>query len=457
MRATIRTRRITAIVATTLTLVPAGVLVGAPSVDDTLTVAAVHRDAYTLPMPGLPEADRGAFFRGRGLFRQAWVIAPSEDSAVDGLGPTYNRLTCIACHPRNGRGFAPDGPDEELRAMLVRLSVPDREHPGSGVPHPAYGDQLNELGIPGVPGEGRTVVRYDTRVETLADGTSVELRVPRIGFRDLAFGEFGPDVMTSARIGPAVYGMGLLDAIPDAALHALAAREGPRHGRVNLVPDAHTGRLVAGRFGAKANQASLRQQIAGAAHGDLGLTSDAHPAQNCPPAQIACLAARHGGHPELTEAQMDDMATYLRSLAVPRRRAVADAVTRHGEALFHGFGCADCHVPVLRTRADAQPAVLADREIHPYTDLLLHDMGPDLADGRPDHAASGREWRTPPLWGIGLAAVVEPRVGFLHDGRARSMLEAVLWHGGEGSDAREAVRRAAAADRAALLKFLESL
>jgi CxxC motif-containing protein (DUF1111 family) len=430
---------------------------GAPEGDMAPSVAEAGRDAYSMPMPGIPDDLRERFVRGRALFRQVWVIAPSADEAVDGLGPVFNRLSCIACHPRNGRGFAPGGPTEELRAMLVRLSVPGDRNGAPPVPHPDYGDQLNELGIPGVPGEGRAAIHYVEREVVLSDGTRVPLRAPSIRFRDLAFGDPGPTLMTSARIGPSVFGLGLLEAVPDATLEHLAARRGPHPGRVNRVWDAALGRNVPGRFGAKANETTLTRQVATAAHGDLGLTSSLHPVENCTPAQTACGLAPSGGSPELSDAQLDDLVTYLRFVGAPARRTTNDAVVRRGEQLFGNYGCADCHVPTLRTAVDARPAALAGKTFHPYTDLLLHDMGEDLADGRPDHLAGGRDWRTPALWGIGLASTVEPRAGFLHDGRARSLLEAILWHGGEAIDACDAVRQASPENRSALLRFLESL
>lgn len=429
----------------------------APESEISPTVADASRDAYSMPMSGLPEDLRQRFLGGRALFRQVWVIAPSADDAIDGLGPVFNRLSCIACHPRNGRGFAPEGPTDELRAMLVRLSMPGDRDKAPPMPHPDYGDQLNELGVPGVPGEGRAAIYYTVREVTLADGTRVPLRAPSIRFRDLAFGDPGPTLLTSARIGPAVFGLGLLEAVPDTTLEHLAKRPGPHRGRMNLIWDAALGRLVPGRFGAKANETTLTRQVAAAAHGDLGITSSLHPVENCTPIQTACRLAPSGGAPELSDDQLDDLVTYLRFVAAPARRDPTDVVVRRGEQRFGDYGCADCHVPTLSTAVDALPAALAGKTFQPYTDLLLHDMGADLADGRPDHLAGGQDWRTPALWGIGLASRVDPRAGFLHDGRARSLLEAVLWHGGEAIDARDAVRDAAPDDRAALLRFLESL
>lgn len=418
-----------------------------------LTVSLATPEALTQAAPSLNEADRPAFFRGRNLFRQVWVVALAQDAEVDGLGPVFNRLSCLACHAKNGRGFAPERPGEEMRAMLVRLSIPGAGPHGAPLEHPRYGDQFNELGIPGVPGEGRAFLRYETRSVTLAEGETVELRKPVIEFRDLQFGPLGVDVMTSLRIAPAVHGLGLLEAVPEATLLALAARSG----RPNRVWNAREQRITVGRFGAKANQPDLRQQVAAAFHGDLGITSTLFPEENCAPVQSACRAATNGGSPELSDDQLADLVFYLELLAVPARRHADDSEVQAGEAAFTKFGCATCHVPRLTTGEHASRPELSHQAIQPYTDLLLHDMGDDLADGRPDFAATGREWRTAPLWGIGLAKVVDERAGFLHDGRARTLLEAILWHGGEAQAARESVSRAPRTEREALLRFLESL
>jgi len=423
----------------------------------TLTVDVASPEAYSQPAPLLREELRPAFFRGRNLFRQVWVIAPVEVSEVDGLGPVYNRLSCLACHVKNGRGFAPDRPDEEMRTMVVRLSVAGRDDRGGPAPHAAYGDQLNELGVPGVPGEGRAFVRYTIRTVEFEDGERLELRAPTLDFRELHFGPLEPGVMTSMRIAPPVFGLGLLEAVPEETLLALAERPGPQAGRVNRVWNIALGRPVIGRFGVKANQPDLRQQIAAAFSGDLGITSMLFPAENCTPAQRACSAAPSGGHPELSERQLDALVLYVQLLAVPARRHGAEPAVVAGEQVFDRFGCTACHVRELVTGEHPTRPELSHQTIRPYSDLLLHDMGDDLADGRPDFAATGREWRTPPLWGIGLAPAVGERVGYLHDGRARTLMEAILWHGGEGASARAAVLAASRTERAALIRFLESL
>lgn len=419
---------------------------------------AIDRETLTRPLPDLSADDTERFLRGRGLFRQSWVIAPARDHEVDGLGPLYNRLACISCHAKNGRGGAPSRPDERMQSMLVRLSVPGRKPGETPRAHPVYGDQLNEEGIPGIPGEGRVQIRWRTHTVRLADGTCVELREPRTTFVELAYGKLGP-VLTSLRVSPHVAGLGLLDAVPASTLEAMAAEAQPDgiRGSVNRVADRRTGALAVGRFGLKSNMPNLRQQIAGAFVGDMSITSELFPDENCTPAQTACRRAPHGGKPELSAAQLDDITFYVAHLAPPpRRNDTAPEVVR-GAAAFAGFGCAACHRPTLSSGDSPQYPALAHREFAPYTDLLLHDMGPRLADGRPDHLAGGRQWRTAPLWGLGALAAINEDVGFLHDGRARNIEEAILWHGGEAEKARQRYAGAPAERRRALIAFLRSL
>ncbi len=427
-----------------------------------LTVNAADREAYgRIVWAAVPPEAQASVAQGRGLVRQTWVVSPSLDPGIAGLGPTYNRPACTACHARNGGGAPPDSAAEPMRSMLVRLSVPGQDAHGGPRPEPRYGDQLNEQGVPGVPGEGEAVLQWAPVPVTLADGTVITLRRPHLSFQHLAFGPMAAAVQTSVRVAPPMVGLGLLEAVPEADLLALAeaqrrAGQGVA-GQPNRVWDAVAGRTVLGRFGWKANQPSVRQQVAGALAGDMGITTPVFPMPNCPPAQTACAAWTADRHPELADSGLDAMTRYLQVLGVPARREADAPRVRRGEALFAQAGCAACHQPVLHTgRFDALPA-LSDQTIHPYTDLLLHDLGPELADGRPDYLASGRQWRTPPLWGLGLRAVVDERVGLLHDGRARDPLEAVLWHGGEAAPARAAVLGLNAEDRAALLAFLASL
>jgi CxxC motif-containing protein (DUF1111 family) len=420
-------------------------------------------NAYSHAAPNLVSERRDPFFVGNSFFNRSWVTAPSSTSGVDGLGPTFNARSCTACHTKDGRG-RPPAEGEAMLSMLLRLSVPGVDQHGGPVPEPVYGGQLQPDALPGVPAEGRAVIEYIEQPGAYADGTPYSLRAPKYRIEDLAFGPLAPAVSISPRVAPAVFGLGLLELLPEADLLALADPDDRDQdgisGRANFVWDVSAQATVLGRFGWKANQPSLLQQTAGAFLGDIGVTSRVFPEQNCSPAQEACLAAPPGGAgglPEIDDGKLDAVVYYGRTLAVPGRRDVRDPEVLHGKRLFRAAGCASCHVPRWTTGPSSELPELARQTIWPYTDLLLHDLGDALADGRPDFLADGREWRTPPLWGLGLLEVVNGHTFLLHDGRARDVAEAILWHGGEAEASREAFRTMVATDRAALLRFLGSL
>lgn len=415
------------------------------------------REAYAQPFAGLSEEELAQFFRGRALFRQSWVIAPASDTAV-GLGPLYNRIACVSCHPKNGRGRAPDDARERIQSMLVRLSVPGKNAVGGPNPHPRYGSQLNEEGVPGVPGEGRAQVQWEYNTVEIANGSKIRLRKPQLIFSELNYGALEP-VLTSARVGPIVYGLGLLDAVSEKDLLALAQQRKPDEikGKVNRVWDIASQQTRVGRFGAKANTASLRSQTVDAMLGDLGITSSLLPKENCLPHQQECLQALSGGSPELKDEQLADLEFYFRYLAVPARRNANDPKVKAGEKIFADIGCAICHRTELTTAKNYPHKYLGNITIQPYTDLLLHDMGDGLADNRPDFEASGRDWRTPPLWGIGLTELINEYTAYLHDGRAQTLSEAILWHGGEAKISRERYSALNADSSNALEQFLLSL
>jgi CxxC motif-containing protein (DUF1111 family) len=423
------------------------------------TVAVESESAYRQAPPALAAAQLEAFTEGRKGFDQRWVVAPSI-LGLWGRGPTSNGEACIDCHENGGRGRPPANSAEPMRSMLVRLSIPGVGPHGAPNPHPAYGDQLQNQGILGrVPPEGDPRLTWEVQSIAMADDEIVQLRAPVLDLRRVNFGPLGSDVMTSARVAPPLVGVGLLDAVPDEAILANAAdqqRKGLR-GRPNIVWDVTNGRDALGRFGYKANQPSVEQQILFAYHADLGVTSRLFPEENCTAVQLKCLAEPPGGHPELPEAFLDPVLLYARALSVPARRGVADAQVKRGEALFAATGCDGCHLPALQTGDYAPLAALSHQIIHPYTDLLLHDMGEGLADGRPDFRAGPRDWRTAPLWGLGLSQTVNGNSTLLHDGRARNITEAILWHGGEALASREAFRTMPKPEREALIAFLRSL
>ncbi len=402
------------------------------------------------------------FMFGKQLFETVWEPAPGSQPTTDGLGPVFNRNACSECHIGNGRGRPPESVDATMDSILIRLSIEGTNAHGGPKPVPAYGDQLQDRGIDGVPAEGRATITWQEIAGDYADGESYSLREPALQFDALAFGELPDDVRTSLRVASPMIGLGLLEAVPDDVLHTLADaedRDGDGiSGRVNMVWDAVNRTQAVGRFGWKANVPSLRQQSAGAALGDMGITTPVFPDDLCEPAQADCVAAARAvaDPPELLGSFFDPLVRYTQLIAVPRQRGVIEPAVQRGAALFRVAGCASCHIPTLRT-GDSEVVEVANQTIHPYTDLLLHDMDAGLADGRPDFLASGSEWRTPPLWGIGLTEVVGGFARYLHDGRARSLAEAILWHDGEGRAAKTAFREMPAPERADLMAFLESL
>jgi CxxC motif-containing protein (DUF1111 family) len=416
--------------------------------------------AYALPLRTLDREQRGDFFVGNSFFNQNWVQSPSSTEGRDGLGPVFNAKSCSGCHFRDGRGTPPLQPGDDMLSMLVRLSVPGSDEHGGPLPEPTYGGQLQPRSILEVPAEGVAVVEYEEVPGAYADGEAYSLRRPSYRFDALAFGPMAADVLTSPRVAPVVIGLGLLEAVPE---DEILAREDPGDadgdgisGRANFPFDPVSGAPALGRFGWKANQPGLLQQNTGAFLGDLGVTTQLRPDQNCTAAQPECVAAFARPEPEADALVVERVTFYTRTLAVPARRGVDDPIVLRGREQFHDLGCATCHVPNLTT-GPSEITELSEQSIWPYTDLLLHDMGEGLADGRPDHLASGNEWRTPPLWGIGLLQVVNDHDHLLHDGRARGIAEAILWHGGEAQASRDAFVELPRTEREALLTFMESL
>ena len=423
------------------------------------TVADESALAYSLPGPGLDTAQLELFANGRQEFHQRWVVL-AVIGGKWGRGPTSNAEICVDCHAGNGRGHAPDAPKETLASMVVRLSIPGENEHGGPLPHPNYGDQLQNQGELGrVFPEGDAVIAWSEREERLADGSNVTMRTPKLGFTNLAFGPLGADILTSVRIAPPVFGTGLLDAVAQSALLDIARRQKELgfNGRPNYVWDAEKQTMALGRFGWKANQPSLRQQDASAFLNDMGVTTSVFKRENCPEIQTACRRRPTGMVPEQPDRAFNELLFYTRALGVPARRRIDDPVALRGEQLFAQVQCAVCHVPEMKTGDYPALPRIANQRIHPYTDLLLHDMGEGLADGRPDFLAGPRDWRTPPLWGIGLSKIVNGNASLLHDGRARDPTEAILWHGGEAAASRDAFVRMPRSEREALLAFLSSL
>jgi CxxC motif-containing protein (DUF1111 family) len=432
-----------------------------PNSGGATTIHEVNRNAFSQPAANIDVERRGQFFIGNAFFNSAWIVAPATAGARDGLGPLFNARSCDQCHNNDGRGAPPLKPDERPVALVFQFATPtpgSNNEPGSD---PHYGSNLNPFAIGDIPAEG--TVRTDVREikGTFADGEHYTLLAPVYTFEALAYRELSPATKFSPRIAPSVFGMGLLEAIPEAQIMERSDPDDTNRdgisGRANRVWDHVTKRVVLGRLGWKANQPDIAHQTAGAFSSEIGMTTSLRPEANCTNIQIACLDAPDGGSPEISDEIFGRIVEYQRMLAVPARRNLESPEVKKGAALFLSAGCAACHRPSFTTGDVPNAPWLSNQTIHPFTDMLLHDMGAELADDRPDFEASGTEWRTPPLWGIGLQRAVNGHTRFMHDGRARDASEAILWHGGEAERARDVYRKMSKIEREALLEFLDSL
>ena len=427
-----------------------------------LTTFDASENAFGHQANGLTFTEDGRFVSGNSLFQSNWVTAPASVQSLDGLGPMFNVSSCGGCHFKDGRAKPVWESNAPQNGLLFRLSVPGMELHGGPLGEPNYGEQLQDRAILDAKIEGKISITYTEIPGNYPDGSAYSLRKPAYTPEGLNFGDLQPDYMLSPRIAQQLSGLGLLEALPENSILALSdpadANGDGISGRPNYVWDASLQKNVLGRFGWKANQPNLKQQTAAAFNGDIGITSSIFPLEGFTPAQQQLYAQiPNGGSPELSDEQLEKVSFYLQVLAVPARRDLNDAQAQNGEILFAKIGCGKCHSPLLETDDSHPIAVLRNTKIRPYTDLLLHDMGPELADGRPDFLADGQEWRTQPLWGIGMIRTVNKHQFLLHDGRARNIEEAILWHGGEAQSSREAFKSLKKQERDDLLRFLERL
>lgn len=423
--------------------------------------------AFAQPIPGLTTADEINFKVGRSFFHTSWVTAPSSTSAVDGLGPLFNAISCNSCHVEDGRGRTPFSPTESLSSVLIRLSIAGKDIHGGPNPDPELGLQLRNHSILQATPDGDVFVTYYNKIITYPDGSTDTLRNPAYRFVNLRNGH-AENFMFSPRIANQLVGLGLLEAVPEATILSFADENDNNHdgisGRPNYVWDEELQKTVPGRFGWKANEPSVRQQVGAASSGDIGITNPVFPLVNL----YGGAKTMYGGLPdgsnnpgeaELPEPFFTNTVFYTEALAVPQRRNWTDPEVQKGKKIFAQVTCNSCHIPEMKTGDFPSIPLLSNQVIHPYTDLLLHDMGNDLADNRNDYLATGSEWRTPPLWGIGLVSKVNNNNGMflMHDGRARTIEEAILWHGGEAQHSKELFMSLSKEDRDALLKFVNDL
>ena len=448
-------------------------------------------ESYSKPSSNLTASRKGHFFIGNAFFRQPWVIAPASTDSRDGLGALFNVAACQSCHVKDGRGHAPMTSDDDADSLLVRLAMPattdeQRQQLQNSliekVVHPMYGGQLQDRGIQGVPAEARIAVQWTDKPVTFADGHIETLRAPTFNLTKPGYGAFDDDLMVSPRVALPMIGLGLLEQIPDEAIKKQAvdnknSTNGDISGKFNWVMDPQTGKHALGRFGWKAGQTKLITQNQSAFNEDMGLTSNIRPHESCMPTQTACMNATTGadeqgnGKPpvEVNDEVAKFVEFYTRNLAVPHRRDADDTLVLAGKKRFYDMGCQSCHTPRYQLpKTDDDHLEQHGQVIYPYTDLLLHDMGDDLADRtiagklpakniQVEFLANSYEWRTPALWGIGLAQTVDPQATFLHDGRARTLMEAVLWHGGEAQKQQQKVLKLDKQGRSELNAFLQSL
>lgn len=425
------------------------------------TSTILGSNAFDQSLPFEEETEELLFFVGNSLFKQNWVTAPASTTARDGLGPIFNARSCSSCHNKDGRGSPLLPGDIGSAGFLMRISQSGQNEHGGPLGVDGYGDQIQESSILGVPHEATVSVTFEYIEGEYTDGTTYELRKPIYSIDDAQHGDLS-QALTSPRVGQQVIGLGLIDAVDVQTIRAfvdeLDIDNDGISGKANEVWDVENQTTSLGKFGWKANQPTLRQQVAGALLGDMGLTSPIFPNENCESIQMDCQQATNGGEPEVTESAFENFMIYSTGLNVPIRRNYEDSDVLEGKFLFRELSCNGCHIEKMTTGSNYPfNPLIENLTIRPFSDFLLHDMGEMLADNRPDFFATGREWRTQPLWGIGLIEEVNSHTFLLHDGRARNIEEAILWHGGEAEQSKNDFVNLPTEDRDALIAFINSL
>ncbi len=409
--------------------------------------------AYGNLIPGLSERDEQFHDVGDKFFETSFI--PSGGQA-NGLGPLYHQVSCARCHVNEGRGLPPLG-GVPTESFFLRLSMPGEDAHGAPLNVPGFGSQLQDRAVNGFQPEGLVDVSYFETDEFLADGTKVSLRKPTYTIIN-PYTSLPAGMLMSPRMARPNFGMGLIEAISDASLlkneDPMDANGDGVSGRANRVYDYLINQANAiGRIGWKAAVPNIKNQAAKALLEDIGITTSVFAKSNA----VGQPQAKGDVEAELHDSILNSLTFYMQTLAVPARRKVDDPVVKQGQKVFAQSGCIKCHVDLHETNVNVAFKPLSAQLIRPYSDFLLHDMGAGLADGRPEFKASGSEWRTPPLWGIGLSERVNGHTNYLHDGRARTFSEAVMWHSGEAQSAKNNFKNLSTAERETLLKFLGSL
>lgn len=424
-----------------------------------LGVNSTSNNAFGFEIEGLTFQEQAQFATGNSLFNQSWVSSPASTTARDGLGPTFNARACAGCHFKDGRG-SPLENGANSNGFLMRISQAGQNVFGGPLGVMGYGTQIQDRSNNGIPFEAKITVTYEAISSTYPDGETYELRKPIYAIADEQFGSLA-GAETSPRVAQQTIGMGLISALPDSEILKYEDEfDGDGDGisgRPNYVWNPEINEVDLGKYGWKANTPTLKTQIASAFHGDMGLTTSIFDESDCPNPQQDCQDAPNGGQPEVTDEQLDRVLFYQSALAVPNRRNFMEESVLKGKVLFNELNCVGCHAIDQVTGSFPFNPLLENVTIRPYSDFLLHDMGEELADNRPDFLANGQEWRTQPLWGIGLIATVNDHTFFLHDGRARNIEEAILWHGGEAQQIKEDFMDLAVEQRQQLIDFINSL
>lgn len=409
--------------------------------------------AFSHSVDGLNERDAHVHELGDKHFEQTFVRAPAPINS--GLGPIFNNVSCISCHHNDGKGTPTAG--SITSSLLFRVSLQGEDAHGAPIGVPGYGFQIQDQSVFGVQPEAHIDIAYTPLQVSYTDGSTVILRAPVYTVND----EYTPlpaGYRLSPRLAPPVFGIGLLENIPESTILSFADEDDKDgdgiSGRPNYIFDTVANKTLLGRFGLKANTVNLFHQVAVAYQQDIGVTSSVFPDESC---KGQVQDDHRNTVPDLPDSILNAVSFYVKTLAVPARRNVTDVDTKRGEYLFAQINCSGCHKQTIQTGVDVTMKQLSNQRIHPYTDLLLHDMGDGLADNRPDFVATGKEWRTTPLWGIGLFQKTNGIPYFLHDGRARTIEEAILWHGGEAQKSKDAFMQLTKTDRDKLIKFLNSL
>lgn len=423
-----------------------------------LTIDNAGGDAYFQRAPNLTGLNFSVHLAGRAVFNSNFVPAPAP--LEYGLGPLYANSSCNTCHISGGRG-KPIQSIEQPESMMLRISIPGSTANNGPVPVPNFGVILHPRSTGNVRNEGKISVVYSTVNGSFDDGSSYTLRKPSYSITN-AYATLPQSLQMSARISQQLVGLGLLESIAESDILANVDESDSDgdgiSGRANYVFNYLTFSQTLGRFGWKASIATVNEQAAFDFQQAMGVTTGTDPYnfENCKD-QIQG-AGELLDDPEAKPAEtLRPLIVYLKTTAVPKRRGMNTDIVRRGQKLFSDAGCNKCHVESFVTGATDDISQLHHQTIYPYTDMLVHDMGDGLADNRAEYLAGGREWRTPPLWGIGLTTTVSGATYFLHDGRARTLVEAILWHGGEAEFSANKFVSMSKQDRDALIAFLQSL